>query len=193
MPALDEKYDMSLETADAVLRRRISVDEFNHRRKFLSFWVPTFRSRVVDEGNSNPVGQTQSSCLSLLKYTGMVQWGHRRQVRFLARHQEVEEEEEEEDREKEDKKVVKGEEVIESVKTRSSTKRKLNGESSTETTGNVVMKKAKAQKKNQALVLNNRRKKKPLKNSIDRWSAERYVFTGFFLFFFFFFWLVFFG
>ncbi|KAF4385375.1 hypothetical protein G4B88_005707 [Cannabis sativa] len=104
VPVLDERHDMSLEIAASVLRRRILPDEFELRRKFSSFWAPVERSfrqgngadrgsgDVAGGSSNNKVVCSKSSCLSLLKCTGLVQWGSRRQVRYIGRGKPVEKE-----------------------------------------------------------------------------------------------------
>ncbi|XP_060958442.1 protein DYAD [Cannabis sativa] len=200
VPVLDERHDMSLEIAASVLRRRILPDEFELRRKFSSFWAPVERSfrqgngadrgsgDVAGGSSNNKVVCSKSSCLSLLKCTGLVQWGSRRQVRYIGRGKPVEkekkviveeardgeEDEGKEEEEDEDYKDVKAVNLCNQLaKTRSATKRKIStGEEFKRS--REIEKKPKCLKKKNQTVLHSRNKTKTLKNSIDRWSEARY-------------------
>ncbi|MCH97773.1 protein DYAD-like [Trifolium medium] len=68
---------MGIEFAIKTLCKSIKANEFAQKRNSLSFCAsPT----------NNPVSK-YGSCWSQLKFTGMMQWGQRRQVRFLGRHE----------------------------------------------------------------------------------------------------------
>ncbi|KAL5569869.1 hypothetical protein UlMin_026444, partial [Ulmus minor] len=184
VPALDEKYVMGKDLASEFLFRRVPAQELAEHRNSWSFWAAPSSS---SNRNSNPdIGSAVSkkgSCWSEIKFTGMVQWGKRRQVRFLGRHEEnkqelsssaggedeTEKEEEvrcsEEEVEEEDVKVE--EEVLEVKNTRSS-KRKLPAKN----TSTAILKRRKCQQQNQ--ISYNRSKKNSGKNNVERWSATRY-------------------
>ncbi|XP_062089209.1 protein DYAD [Humulus lupulus] len=178
VPVLDERHDMDLEIAVAVLRRRVSLEEFEVRRKFSSFWAPGAirgegSSRQVDgdggdhgsgEVGGSKVVSSKSSCVSLLKCTGLVQWGSRRQVRYLGRSKPVEKDtltEQAHVEEDKNNEVEEEEDYKDMKATRSITKRKFNGSEHKE-----IVKRAKCH--------NSGRKTKLMKNSIDRWSEARY-------------------
>ncbi|KAL3005588.1 hypothetical protein AAZX31_08G228600 [Glycine max] len=96
IPALDEKYVMGMDMAIKALVRSIPTEEFAQRRNSWSFWVSSPSNENPQEYYENPpridaarsLICKQGSCWSQLKFTGMVQWGTRRQVRFLGRHEE---------------------------------------------------------------------------------------------------------
>ncbi|KAE8022374.1 hypothetical protein FH972_008177 [Carpinus fangiana] len=193
LPALTEKFIMGSDLARDVLYRRIPAQEIAEKQNSWSFWlVPS----TVAEKDSSPALRTRlrnavsknGLCWSDLKLTGMVQWGKRRQVRFLGNHgeQNVEtlsrkekDEEDEEDEEDEDDEEGKGDEdeieeiereglKVESSKTRKNLKRKCHGSSRAQRP-----ERAKREKQCQIQVYNKSKKKK-LKESIERWSVERY-------------------
>ncbi|PON51076.1 Protein DYAD [Parasponia andersonii] len=126
--------------------------------------------RTVSGSGSDGHGERHSCVSRALNPPGMVQWGNRRRVRFLSRHEEepevpdLEAQTVQQDQKGDDEEE---EQVVEAVKcTRSSGKRKLNhGESSTRRTS-ISTSSSRAQK----LV----KRSKQLKNSIHRWSAYRY-------------------
>lgn len=93
LPSLDEKYVMGSEMAADVLFRRISPQKIEENRDLLSFWA----APKVSKGLSTPerrgvvmsnVDSKNGSCWFQLRFAGMVQWGKRRQVRFLNPHEE---------------------------------------------------------------------------------------------------------
>ncbi|TKY68532.1 DYAD protein [Spatholobus suberectus] len=195
IPALDEKYVMGLDFAVKALSTSIPTEEFAQKRNSWSFWVSD-PSKENAQDYENPalidaarsLISKQGSCWSQLKFTGMMQWGNRRQVRFLGRHEELKVESlpelskgkrvSVELREgTSEKKRKKGEEETEATKagsfeimrvTRQCTKNHQNVSSSC---GVQKSKNAKNNPKKQQLVAYNKNKRKI---SIDRWSAERY-------------------
>jgi hypothetical protein len=192
LPALTEKFIMGSDLARDVLYRRIPAQEIAEKQNSWSFWlVPS----TLAEKDSSPALRTRlrnavaknGLCWSDLKLTGMVQWGKRRQVRFLGNHGEKnvetlsrkeKDEEDEEDEEDEDDEEGKGDEdeieeiegeglKVESSKTRKNLKRKCHGSSRAQRP-----ERAKREKQCQIQVYNKSKKKK-LKESIERWSVER--------------------
>ncbi|RHN48761.1 hypothetical protein MtrunA17_Chr7g0267221 [Medicago truncatula] len=69
------------------LCRSISANEFAEKGNSWSFWVSPPMSPVINDAATSLVPK-QGSCWSEIKFTGMVQWGQRQQVRFLGRHEE---------------------------------------------------------------------------------------------------------
>ncbi|XP_037492169.1 protein DYAD [Jatropha curcas] len=207
LPALDEKYTIGAESAAEALYRRIQPHEITDKRKLWHFWAVA--SMLPSNSRSrNTFVSKKGSLWSELKGTGIVKWGQRRQVRYLARHvenkrdvvvtcnvvreeKEAEEEEKEEEEEEENASMVvpdegegdqketeesDGDEEDADVKadkspeTKRNRKRKHNGPNYKT---QKKIKRPKREKKNQAVVYK-QKKNKVLKNSIDRWSAERY-------------------
>lgn len=190
MPALDEKYVMGSEFASNVLCRRIPSEEVAERRNSWNFWIASSEENGRDKSpalftdEAMDLVSKKGSCWSQLKFTGMMQWGKRRPVRFLGRHEKnkleslsgstketgVDGREQNEREERTERKRKKGEEKepmnegsCEVMTTRKS-KRNQNESSSVQKS-----KKSQHGKQNQ-LVVNNKKKRKI---SIDRWSAER--------------------
>ncbi|XP_024627402.1 protein DYAD [Medicago truncatula] len=87
IPTLDEKYVMGIEFAIKTLCRSISANEFAEKGNSWSFWASPPKSPVINDAATSLVPK-QGSCLSEIKFSGMMQWGQRRQVRFLGRHEE---------------------------------------------------------------------------------------------------------
>ncbi|CAK8561188.1 unnamed protein product [Lathyrus sativus] len=171
---------MGTEFAIKTLCRSISADEFRQKRNSWSFEENFLNdnSPLIDDAASK-----QGPCWSQIKFTGMLQWGQRRQVRFLGRHDEHELQMGKtpifESREMTYYKKRKNiEEEMEGVKvaplgvlriTRQSFK---NQQDMTSTSGAKKSKKTvNDTNKQQQLVVYS---KKGRKISIDRWSAERY-------------------
>lgn len=195
IPALDEKYVTGLEFAIKALHRSIPTEEFEQKRNSWSFWVSPSEENIQNHDNSAithaapSLVSKQGSCWSQLKFTGMMQWGKRRQVRFLGRHEEqkiqtlaelykekgVSVEHTEGTNEKKRKKV---EEETEAVKVAScgvmriTRQYKKNHQSVSTRRGVQKSQKVKNDTKKQQLVVHGKNKRKI---SIDRWSAERYV------------------
>lgn len=182
LPALSEKFVMGSEMAGDLLYRRIPPQEIAEKRNSWSFWLvpstvaekdsgPALRTRLGNAGSKNGL------CGSELNLTGMVQWGKRRQVRFLGNlgEQNVEnlsrkaKDEEKEGKGDEDEiEEIEGEALkVESSKTRKNLKRKCQGSSRAQ-----KHKGAKHEKQCQIQVYNQSKRKK-LKESIERWSVER--------------------
>ncbi|KAJ1442464.1 hypothetical protein SESBI_00824 [Sesbania bispinosa] len=197
IPALDEKYVMGLEFAIKALYRSIPTEEFAQKRNSWSFWVSSSEENI--ENYDNPVVtdaatslvSKQGACWSQLKFTGMMQWGKRRQVRFLGRHEEQKVESlaelykekrvSVEHREGTNEKRKKIEEETEAAKAgvqngscglmRMTRQCKKNNQNVSSSSGVQKSKKAKNDTKKQQLVVYGKNKRKI---SIDRWSAERY-------------------
>ncbi|XP_057995914.1 protein DYAD, partial [Hevea brasiliensis] len=206
LPALDEKYIIGSEVAAEALYRRIPPHEITAKRDSWHFWaVPSIAAEKVSSAPSNSkptstVVSKKGSLWSELKGTGMLKWGQRRQVRYLARHVEDkrkmifstnvpakeeeeagEEEEEEENAEEvasdeDEEEKASDDEKEDDVKagksqdTKTNSKRKHHGSICNTQNNN---KRPKREKNNQ-IVACKQKKNKVLKNSIDRWSAERY-------------------
>ncbi|KAJ6701487.1 PROTEIN DYAD [Salix koriyanagi] len=196
LPAFDDKYMIGSEVAAEALYRRISFQEIADKSSSWSFWVlqnPSVSPQKVSDSprrsaNVN-VGARKLSLISELNGIGVVKWGKRRQVRFLAKQVEdnreivavsndvVKGEEEkdndggddtEEEEEEEDVKV----EVNKSREAkRKLCKRKGQGESGSKSS--PKKKRPKSEKKNR-IAVNKQKKNKVIRKSIDRWSAERY-------------------
>ncbi|XP_054803911.1 protein DYAD [Prosopis cineraria] len=192
IPALDEKYVMESGFACSALYRRVSTEELAERGNSWSFWITTSEedqtaksTLFIDEETDLQVSK-KGSCWSQLKYSGMVQWGKRRPVRFLAQHEKnnseslsgsvkdtgLDAKEENERGEMTDRKRKKWEEKEfrkevsnEIIRTTRKSKRNHNECSEVQR-----LKKAHHGRQNQLVVYN----KKKHKVSIDRWSAERY-------------------
>nr|KYP56530.1 Protein DYAD [Cajanus cajan] len=194
IPALDEKYVMGLDFATKALSRSIPTEEFEQKKSSWSFWVSPSKEHIQDYENpalidaARSIISKQGSCWSQLKFSGMMQWGKRRQVRFLGRHEEKKvesfsklcKEKSVSDELREgtnEKKRKKGEEETEATKEESfavmrmTRQCKKNHQNVSSSSGVPKSKKAKNDPKKLQLVLYNKNKRKI---SIDRWSAERY-------------------
>ncbi|RDX78798.1 Protein DYAD, partial [Mucuna pruriens] len=194
IPALDEKYVMGLDFAVNALSRSIPTEELSQRRNSWSFWASPSKENIQDYENPAPIDAAssliskQGFCWSQLKFTGMMQWGKRRQVRFLGCHEAQKVESLPElCKEKRvsvelregtsDKKRKKCEEETEATKEGSFGVMRMtrqywkNHQNVSSTSGVQKSKKAKNDPKKQQLVVYNKNKRKI---SIDRWSAERY-------------------
>ncbi|MCI18612.1 protein DYAD-like, partial [Trifolium medium] len=68
------------------LCRSITAEEFALKRNSWSFWASPTNTPVINDDATRLVSK-QGSCWSQLKFTGMMQWGQRRQVRFLGHHE----------------------------------------------------------------------------------------------------------
>ncbi|XP_065860211.1 protein DYAD-like [Euphorbia lathyris] len=190
LPLLDEKYTVGSEIAAEALYRRISDQEITQKKNLWHFWVvPSISAQrlstssvSISRSGSNVV--SKNGCLSELENTGTVKWGQRRHVRYLARHkcksviscnvkagkEEIEEEEGEEEEEEDEEEENAVEEEIDDPETRKNSKRKQLQRSC-----KVIQKKKRPKRENKNhIVVYKNKKKKVLKNSIDRWSAERY-------------------
>ena len=163
IPALDEKYVMAVDFAVKALCRRVPTQEFVERRNSWAFWASTDEKTI--HNCENPVAAItckQGRCWSQLKFKGMVQWGQRRHVRFLGRHEAligptVAVEEGTNTNNNETKRKRGEEQVLSCVETRKLT-RQCGRNSSTAND-----------------VVQNKNRNKRRKISIDRWSAERYT------------------
>ena len=201
LPALNEKYILDSELAGEVLYRRLTTQEIAEKRNSWSFWVVPCMEAEKDS-DSGPASRTRlrdaaskkGMCSSEVNLTGMVQWGKRKRVRFIGRHEEQkvetlsmnvkdkeaeeegkgkgkdEEEGGDEDDEDEDEvEEVDGEAVeLESSKAKKNLKRKCHGSRRAQ-----MPKRAKRQKKQSQIQVHNQSKKKKIKNSIERWSVDR--------------------
>ncbi|KAJ6703799.1 PROTEIN DYAD [Salix viminalis] len=202
LPAFDEKYIIGSEVAAEALYRRISSQEIADKSNSWSFWMvkhPSVSPRKVSypptsTNVNNIVGARKVSLMSDLNETGMVKWGQRRQARFLAKHVEDKREivtaskdlikdEEERDGDASDddtEEEEEGEEEVDvklTVNNSGEAKRKLRKRKCQGGSGSSNLspkkKRCKVGKKNQ-IVVYRQKKNKLIKNSIDRWSAERY-------------------
>ncbi|XVF54937.1 hypothetical protein PTKIN_Ptkin05aG0220900 [Pterospermum kingtungense] len=195
LPSLDEQYALGSELAGDVLYRRIPPHELALRRNQWEFWVgkkpisPSSSPAIV----TSYVNVVSKKGLCWYELKSMVQWGQRRQVRFLGPHMEerrelslsravegeheekgndqddVEEEDEDDnDDEGEEKEVPVSDEENKGTDHRKSCKRKLQGASYK----TQMKKKLKNGRQNQQITLY--KPKKEVKNSVDRWSFQRY-------------------
>ncbi|KAK7405797.1 hypothetical protein VNO78_07406 [Psophocarpus tetragonolobus] len=195
IPALDEKHVMGLDFATKALIRSIPTEEFAERRNSWSFWISPSKENAQDYDNpalidaARSLISKQGSCWSQLKFTGMMQWGKRRQVRFLGRHEEqkveslpelckgkragvdLREETIEKKRRKDEEEMEGTTEGFSGVM-RMTRQYKKNHQNVSSSTGVEKHKKEKNDPKNQQLVVYNGNKPKI---SINRWSAERYT------------------
>ncbi|CAL0316990.1 unnamed protein product [Lupinus luteus] len=194
---------MGLECAIQSLYKIVSAEEFTEKRNSWSFWAsPSELESIQDHeiekqtfftdsvvAATNLVSK-QGPCWSQLKFSGMMQWGQKRQVRFLGRHEEqnfeslsketrasvelieganekrkiVEEEEEEEETEAE-KAVPFG--VLRMIRQCKRSHQNVSSSSGLQKSKIVTN-----DPKKQQLVVHNNKKRKV---SIDRWSAERKI------------------
>ncbi|KAI4332791.1 hypothetical protein L6164_017672 [Bauhinia variegata] len=190
IPALDEKYVMGSEFATQVLCRRVPMEEFSEERNSWNFWVTCTEENERDKSPALPdestiLGCKKGSCWSQLKYTGMVQWGKRRQVRFLGRHEEqkfeslavsLERKEtgvdktEQKGRERGSTKKRKKDEDTEAVQAMSLEVRRTRQSERNQNERRGIQKSKESKAKKQSQVICSKKRKL----SIDRWSAERY-------------------
>lgn len=189
LPGLNEKYIMSSNVAGDVICRRIPATEIADRRNSWSFWTaPTSENAEIDQisasgGEPNNAVSKKGICWSELKFTGMVQWGSRRQVQYIGRHEDkkivalsrsIEQEEAKKESLGEEEKKTDQEDEEEVLKVedsygkRNNLKRKRYGPRNVQKN----LKNATPEKKN-GPKLRNIGRKKELKKSIDRWSVER--------------------
>ncbi|CAI0380883.1 unnamed protein product [Linum tenue] len=175
IPMLDEKCIIGAEVAGEALYRRILPDEVAKKKRDWNFWVvPSVASQNFSNLRLN--GSSSTKCDGELKTTGIVNWGQRRKVRFMGRHVEDKEEEQSDPAigEEECEEEEETEEVIVKAKSREcreNLKRKKNQLPSSTI---QLRKRAKQGKNKNQIVAYRQKKKKVVKNTIDRWSAERY-------------------
>ncbi|WCJ36448.1 SWITCH1 [Euphorbia peplus] len=188
LPQLDEKFTVSPEIAAEALYRRVSHEEITLKMKSWCFWavdpIPAPRVSMslpsISRSRSCFVSR-KKGCLSGIQSTGMVKWGQRRQVRYLASHkgksvtkEEIKEDDEEESEEEEDNEEEEKEEIsdLENEKKR---KRKQLMRSCKFLQNNNKKISPKPEIKNQIVVYSPKNnKKKVFKNTINRWSSQRY-------------------
>lgn len=174
-PALDEKWEMGLNFAGQVLSRQIPNEEFYEQRNSSSFWsVQQEETEKISSSSKSGLRDLISKkgkCWSELKQEGLVKWGMRRKVRFISRYFEDDSEhlltdvkEEEKGDEEETEEAVK----LEYPATRRSRKRKRH------TFNRAPKVKREKQQQNSGYT------GRILKNSKDRWSAERYLTSMFY-------------
>lgn len=193
IPALDEKFVMPLECAIQAIHKIIPSEEFAHKKNSWSFWVPPSEDNI--QNHENPVFFTdaattkmvskQGSCWSQLKFSGMVQWGKRRQVRFLARHEEqkieslskeagaiveLREGTNVEKRKRGEEKETEAEKAVSYGVMRMTRRCNRSHQNASNSSGVQKSKKLKDDPKKKQLVVHCKNKRKI---SIDRWSAER--------------------
>ncbi|GAU44014.1 hypothetical protein TSUD_349460 [Trifolium subterraneum] len=189
IPELDMEYVMGVEFAIKTLCRTITYEEFAQKRNSWSFWASPTKQNfqncnspvpVINDAATSLVSK-QGSCWSELKFTaGMLQWGQRRQVRYLGRCEEQNKEKgvifaPREGTNKKKRKNV--EEEMAAVKVapfgvprRMTRQCKENQGVSSSSGAKTSMKAVNDTKEKQLIVYS----KKNRKISIDRWSAERY-------------------
>ncbi|XP_022756155.1 protein DYAD-like [Durio zibethinus] len=196
LPSLDEHCAMGSELAGDVLYRRIPPHEIAVQRNQWNFWIVV--SSKEQERGKNPslspatvtryvnAVSTKGLCLSELKSTGMVQWGRRKQVRFLGpqveerrerslprtvngEEEEKGNEDDEEDDEGDEKEIMVSDEENKETD-RKSCKRKVHGASYK----TQMPKKLKHETQNQQITRYKPSKRREVKNSIERWSFQRY-------------------
>ncbi|KAL0542422.1 hypothetical protein IC582_022529 [Cucumis melo] len=191
LPGLNEKYIMSSNIAGDALYRRIETAEIENRRNSWSFWIGpsenTERDRSSGSGGEvNNAVSKKGICWSELKFTGMVQWGSRRQVQYIGRHEDKKivvlsksvdqlDEAKNESLGEVDKKTDQEdeEEIFKVMKDTYGKRNNLKRKRYSPRNVQKNLKNAPPQKKN-GVKLRNTGRKKELKKSIDRWSVERY-------------------
>lgn len=188
LPGLNEKYIMSSNVAGDVLYRRIPATEFADRRNSWSFWTAPSENTERDQSSAsggvvNNAASKKGICWSELKFTGMVQWGSRRQVQYIGRHEDkkivalsksIEQEEAKKESLGEEEKKTDMEDGEDIFKVENPFGNRNNLKRKRYCSRNVqkIFKKATPEKK---IVVKLRKtgRKKELKKSIDRWSVER--------------------
>ncbi|CAI0380885.1 unnamed protein product [Linum tenue] len=172
IPMLDEKCIIGAEVAGEALYRRILPDEVAKKKRDWNFWVvPSVASQNFSNLRLN--GSSSTKCDGELKTTGIVNWGQRRKVRFMGRHVEDKGGDDKEDgseEEEEQSDPAIGEEECEEEEEENLKRKKNQLPSSTI----QLRKRAKQGKNKNQIVAYRQKKKKVVKNTIDRWSAERY-------------------
>ncbi|KAJ6695693.1 PROTEIN DYAD [Salix koriyanagi] len=171
LPAFDEKYIIGSEVAAEALYRRISSQEIADKSNSWSFWMvkhPSVSPRKVSypptsTNVNNIVGARKVSLMSDLNETGMTK------KRKDGDASDDDTEEEEGGEEEVDVKLAVNKSGEAKRKLR---KRKCQGGSGSSNLS-PKKKRCKIGKKNQ-IVVYRQKKTKLIKNSIDRWSAERY-------------------
>lgn len=179
LPALDEKYLLDPETASEVLYRRVQPEEISDRRKVWSFWAVITRRRFENLVR-NPSGR---SCLSEVNLSGLVQWGRRKQVRYLSSNRSSpipsSSEDEENDklalavRDEEDDEL--GDETSEEEEAEASPRVlvKKNTRSKRRKQPIKTQKTPKRPKRQKQIVVHNQSEKRTVKSTVARWSAGR--------------------
>ena len=169
-PALDEKWEMGLNIAGQLLFRQIPTEEFYEQRNLPSFWSVQQEETEKISFSSSESGlgdliSKKGKCWSELKHEGLVRWGMRRKVRFINRYFQDDSEhlltdvkEEEKGDEEETEEDVK----LEFPETRTKSRKRKRYTFSRAA-------KVKREKQQQS----NGFTRRILKNSKDRWSAER--------------------
>ena len=179
IPALDEKYVMPLDFAVKALHRRVPTQEFVEKRNSWAFWASTEEKIIHNCENSvAAINCKQGRCWSQLKFTGMVQWGKRRHVRFLG-HQEAQigptvAVEEGTNTNNEKKRKRGDEQVLSCVETTKLTRQCSRNSSTANDVAQNQQSNKDTKKEQRATVDNTKNENKRRKISIDRWSAERY-------------------
>ncbi|GAU50386.1 hypothetical protein TSUD_368660 [Trifolium subterraneum] len=165
---------MGIEFAIKTLCKSIKADEFAQKR-----------NSVINDDAAKLVSK-QGSCWSQLKFAGMIQWGQRRQVRFLGRHENQKVQSLRQPRKEKgvifegrtNKKRKNVEDEIMAVKVapfrvlRTRMTRQCNQQGVSSSIGVKKSKKEVDDTKMQQLVLHGKNKGKML---IDRWCAKRYT------------------
>ncbi|KAM5557039.1 hypothetical protein ABKV19_024432 [Rosa sericea] len=152
LPAFDENYSMAPQIASEVLYRRIPHHEIAEQSMMWSFWAG--RRRFATRQIPSPC------CLSEIKLGGVVQWGKRKLVRCVTRHESLSSS----DQEQPEKEKTEMDEDVKEPRYEFR-KRKL------------VQKKTKAakrRKQNNQIVVHDRTQNQLVEASIERWTARRY-------------------
>lgn len=175
LPALDEKYLLDPETASELLYRRVSPEEISDRRKVWSFWAVITRRRF-----ENLVRNPSRTEINL---SGLVQWGRRKQVRYLSSNRSSpipsSSEDEENDklalavRDEEDDEL--GDETSEEEEAEASPRvlDKKNPRSKRRKQPIKSQKTPKRPKRQKQIVVHNQSEKRMVKSAVARWSAGR--------------------
>lgn len=189
LPGLNEKYIMSSNVAGDVLYRKIPATEIADRRNSWSFWTAPAENAERDQSSAsggeanNNAASKKGICWSELKFTGMVQWGSRRQVQYIGRHEDkkivslsksIEQVEAKKESLGEEEKKTDQDDEEEIFKVQDSYGKRNNLKRKRYCSRNVqkILKSATPEKEN-GVKLRNTGRKKELKKSIDRWSVER--------------------
>ncbi|XP_050386172.1 protein DYAD-like [Argentina anserina] len=158
LPAMDEKHYLEPEAAAEVLYRRVTAEEVAERRKVWSFWAVVTRCQSLVR---SPVKKARPE----ISFSGLVQWGTRKRVRFVSptpvqvpassEEKSENEEEVEEEEDEEEEKDRRSERRTQPVKAQKKPKRPRREEQS-----------------KQIVVCNS--EKRMVKANVTRWSAGRY-------------------
>ncbi|XP_024182740.1 protein DYAD isoform X2 [Rosa chinensis] len=152
LPAFDENYSMAPQIASEVLYRRIPHHEIAEQSMMWSFWAG--RRRFATRKSPSPC------CLSEIKLSGMVQWGKRKLVRCVTRHESLSSSDQEQPEKEETEKDEDVKEPRYEFRKRKLVQKKT--------------KAAKRRKQNNQIVVHDRTQNQLVEASIERWTARRY-------------------